>query len=94
MRQLISAATEIVRIAYEGANEAQELLGDAEQKIYRIATGEERWLDYDRIMPILKDAGFNGWTSIVYEGQDEEAEETAVPKAVSFMRGMLLKHEL
>lgn len=63
-------------------------------KIYRIATGEERWLDYDRIIPILKDASFNGWMSIVYEGQDEEAEETAVPKAVSFLREMLRTHDL
>jgi len=38
VRQLIASATEIVRTSYEGAHEAQELLGDAEQKIYRIAT--------------------------------------------------------
>jgi len=63
-------------------------------KIYRIASGEEAWLDYDRIMPIIKNVGFNGWMSIVFEGQDELDEPTAVPLANSFMRSMLAKYEM
>jgi len=63
-------------------------------KIYRIASGEEAWLDYDRIMPIIRDVGFNGWMSIVFEGQDELDEPTAVPLANSFMRSMLAKYEM
>ncbi len=55
-------------------------------KIYRIATGEEAWLDYPRIFGILKGVDYNGWVSIVYEGQAVEAEETAVPKAVEYIR--------
>ena len=27
---------------------------------------EEQLLDYSQLMPILHDAGFNGWLSIVY----------------------------
>ena len=61
-------------------------------KIYRIASGEEKWLDYDRIMPIIRDAGFNGWMSIVFEGQDELDEPTAVPMAVTYIRSMLAKY--
>lgn len=63
-------------------------------KIYRIASGEEKWLDYDRIMPIVRDVGFNGWMSIVFEGQDEIDESTAVPMAVNYIRSMLTKYEL
>ncbi len=63
-------------------------------KIYRIASGEEVWLDYDRIMPILKKVGFNGWMSIVFEGQDELDEPAAVPLANSYMRSLLAKHEM
>ncbi len=63
-------------------------------KIYRIASGEEKWLDYDRIMPIIRDAGFNGWMSIVFEGQDELDESAAVPMAVTYIRSMLAKYKL
>lgn len=58
-------------------------------KIYRIQTGEEAWLDYPRIVRILKKINYNGWMSIVYEGQAVEAEETAVPKAVAYLRRVL-----
>lgn len=61
-------------------------------KIYRIASGKEAWLDYDRIMPILKAVGFNGWMSLVYEGQDELDEEAAVPMANGFLRRLLAEH--
>ena len=50
-------------------------------KIYRIASGSEAWLDYDRIMKIIKSVGFNGWMSVVFEGQDELDEVSAVPLA-------------
>ena len=58
-------------------------------KIYRIQTGKEKWLDYPRILEILRGVNYNGWLSIVYEGQDVEAEVTAVPKAVSYLRRLL-----
>ena len=58
-------------------------------KIYRIQSGAEEWLDYPRILEILRGVGFNGWCSIVYEGQDVEAEATAVPKAVAYLRGLM-----
>ncbi len=61
-------------------------------KCYRIQSGEEAWLDYPRILGILKQAGFNGWMSVVYEGQDVEAEEIAVPKAVAYLRRLLAEN--
>jgi len=45
-------------------------------------------------MPIVRDVGFNGWMSIVFEGQDEIDESTAVPMAVNYIRSMLTKYEL
>ena len=58
-------------------------------KIYRIQSGAEAWLDYPRILRILRDVGYNGWLSIVYEGQEVESEALAVPKAVTYLRGLL-----
>jgi hypothetical protein len=58
-------------------------------KIYRIQSGEEAWIKYPRILEILKGVGYNGWMSIVYEGQEVEPEATAVPKAVSYLRWLL-----
>ncbi len=63
-------------------------------KIYRIASGSEAWLDYDRIMPIIKSVGFNGWMSVVFEGQDELDEPTAVPLAADFLRRKLGEYGL
>ena len=39
-------------------------------KIYKIDTGREEWLDYSRIVGILKSANFNGTMSITFEGKD------------------------
>ena len=61
-------------------------------KIYRIKSGSEAWLDYDRIMPIIKKTGFNGWMSVVFEGQDELDEPAAVPLAAEFLRQKLAEH--
>lgn len=61
-------------------------------KIYRIASGSEAWLDYDRIMPIIKGVEFNGWMSVVFEGQDEMGEVEAVPLAVDYLRRKLAEY--
>ena len=58
-------------------------------KIYRIQSGEEAWLNYPRIFAILRQVGYNGWLSVVYEGQEVEPETTAVPKAVKYLRKLM-----
>jgi L-ribulose-5-phosphate 3-epimerase len=55
-------------------------------KIYRIQSGEEAWLNYPRIFEILNKVEYNGFVSVVYEGQKVEEEETAIPKAVNYLR--------
>lgn len=62
-------------------------------KIYRIQSGVEEWLDYPRIFEILRGVNYNGWLSVVYEGQDAEAEATAVPKAVRYLRGLMAEYD-
>lgn len=71
---------------YASIEETAPLAVHVRAKIYRIQTGEETWLDYPRIFKILNRIGYNGWVSIVYEGQAVESEETAVPKAVAYLR--------
>ena len=71
---------------YGSIEETAPLAVHVRAKVYRIQTGEEAWLNYPRIFEILKKVDYNGWVSIVYEGQKAEAEETAVPKAVNYLR--------
>jgi sugar phosphate isomerase/epimerase len=53
-------------------------------KIYEIETGVEKRLDYCKIFHILNRVRYNGFVSIVFEGQEDARE--AVPKAVRFLR--------
>ncbi len=57
-------------------------------KFYRVESGREEWLDYERIFRILRDVGYNGNLSIVYEGQEENRVE-AVKKAINHLRELL-----
>ena len=74
---------------YGSIEETAPLAVHVRCKIYRIQTGEETWLDYPRIFKILRNVDFNGYLSIVYEGQDVEVEASAVPKAVSYLRKLM-----
>ncbi len=53
-------------------------------KFYRIDSGVEEWLDYPRIFRILRNVGYNGGLSIVYEGTSEP--KAAIEKAVRCLR--------
>jgi sugar phosphate isomerase/epimerase len=53
-------------------------------KIYQIESGAEGKLDYSRIVAILREARYNGFLSIVYEGAEDE--QIAVRKAVTYLR--------
>ena len=57
-------------------------------KFYKIESGKEEWLDYDRIAEIIKNANFNGCISIVYEGEEEDRVEQ-VRLAASYLRELL-----
>ena len=51
-------------------------------KFYFASPGDEQWLDYPRIVRILKNAQFNGPLSIVYEPRGGISSTEAIPAAV------------
>ncbi len=51
--------------------------------------GSDRRLDYNKILEILRRAGYRGYLSIEYEGK--EGARSAVPRAVSFLRKLLAR---
>lgn len=57
-------------------------------KIYQIDSGKEERLDYHRIFAILRHVKYNGFLSIVYEGQGDEKADVA--KAVPFLRRLMV----
>jgi sugar phosphate isomerase/epimerase len=58
-------------------------------KLYRLSSGKEEWLDYERIFKILRGVKYNGFISLVYEGWKDMDATHAVPKGVKLLRGYL-----
>jgi sugar phosphate isomerase/epimerase len=58
-------------------------------KLYRLSSGKEEWLDYERIFKILRSVKYNGIVSLVYEGWKDMDATHAVPKGVKFLRGFM-----
>lgn len=59
-------------------------------KIYKIDGGREEWIDYPRVMDILRGVGFNGTMSIVYEDQGNACgPREAIALAVSHLRDVI-----
>jgi sugar phosphate isomerase/epimerase len=78
-----------IEAVYESIEETAPLAAYVRCKLYRVQSGEEAWLDYPRIVEILRKAGYNGFASVVYEGWQAEPAETAVPKAIAQLRRIL-----
>ncbi|MFO1093901.1 MAG: sugar phosphate isomerase/epimerase family protein [Planctomycetaceae bacterium] len=51
------------------------------------AEGRERWIDYNRVFNILRSVHYNGFVSLVYEGQEDPTQ--AVPRGVGFLRRVM-----
>jgi sugar phosphate isomerase/epimerase len=62
-------------------------------KLYRMKSGKEEWLDYERIFKILGDVKYNGFVCLVYEGWTDMDALHAVPLGVKFLRGFLARQE-
>ena len=56
-------------------------------KFYQIDSGVEAWLDYPRILDILRGVGYNGCLSVVYEGESDPVE--AMRKAKEYLRSLV-----
>ena len=57
----------------------------ARTKFYFADPGDEQWLDYPRIVRILKNANFFSPLSIVYEPQGDLLSKDALPRAVKYL---------
>ena len=57
-------------------------------KFYRIESGREEWLDYERIVSIIRAANYNGCLSIVYEGEQADRVEQ-VRLGAAYLRDLL-----
>ena len=57
----------------------------ARTKFYFADSGDEQWLDYPRIVRILKNAKFDSPLSIVYEPRGDVLSKDALPKAVKYL---------
>lgn len=59
-------------------------------KIYKIDSGREEWIDYERVMSILRAVDYNGTMSIVYEDQGNACTpHEAIALAVAHLRDVL-----
>ncbi len=59
-------------------------------KIYRVESGREEWIDYERVVQILRGVGYNGNLSIVLQNQNEGLADTeAVRLAARHLRELL-----
>jgi len=57
----------------------------ARTKFYFADPGDEQWLDYPRIVRILKNANFVSPLSIVYEPRGDLLSIDALPRAVKYL---------
>jgi len=59
-------------------------------KFWKVAAdGSDPSVDYARIVPALRAAGYNGWVSFEYEA--EEPEATGIPRALAYLKRMLAR---
>jgi sugar phosphate isomerase/epimerase len=57
-------------------------------KFWKVAAdGSDERVDYAKIIPALRAAGYDGWVSFEYEA--EEPEATGIPRALAFLKRML-----
>lgn len=70
---------------YESIKMCAPIASMARTKFYFAAPGDERWLDYPRIVRTLKKANFEGPISIVYEPRSDRPSTEALPDAVRYL---------
>jgi sugar phosphate isomerase/epimerase len=57
-------------------------------KFWKVAPdGSDEKVDYAKIIPALRAAGYDGWVSFEYEA--EEPEATGIPRALAYLKRML-----
>jgi sugar phosphate isomerase/epimerase len=74
---------------YQSIEKTAPLAVFVRAKLYRIRSGKEEWLDYDRIFKVLRGVKYKGFVCLVYEGWSDMDAMHAVPKGVQFLRRFL-----
>ena len=73
---------------YHSIEQVAPLTQFVRAKLYDMdANGREKWIDYDRVFNILRGVHYNGFISLVYEGQEDQS--TAIPRGARFLRSYL-----
>jgi sugar phosphate isomerase/epimerase len=63
-------------------------------KFFKIDSGKEEYLDYERIVPVLADAGYNGALTVVFEGRDANScnDKEVIRLAAAQLRELAIKY--
>jgi sugar phosphate isomerase/epimerase len=69
---------------YKSIEQTAPLATHVRCKLYRMETGREASLDYDRIFGIIRSVHYNGWIALVYEGQEDD--RPAIERGAKFLR--------
>ena len=70
---------------YHSIEQVAPLTQFVRAKLYNLdASGREKWIDYDRVFGILRKVRYNGFISLVYEGQEDAL--AAIPRGARFLR--------
>jgi sugar phosphate isomerase/epimerase len=73
---------------YRSIEQVAPLTQFVRAKLYELdERGRERYIDYNRVFSILRGVHFNGFVSLVYEGEQDEM--TAIPRGVRFLRSFV-----
>ena len=75
----------------DGWASVQRVVGVVEHvhaKFWQVAAdGSDEKVDYGRIFPALRQAGYDGWVS--YEYETPEPEETGIPRSLAYLKKMM-----
>ncbi len=74
---------------YQSIEKTAPLAVFVRAKLYRLRSGKEEWLDYDRIFKILRGVKYKGFVCLVYEGWSDMDAMHAVPRGVKFLRSKM-----
>ena len=79
-----------VDVVYAFTQQTAPMASYVRAKLYRIDSGKEQVLDYRPIMPIIRDVGFNGNMSVVFEDRGNSCrDEECLRLGSKYLRGLL-----
>jgi len=70
---------------YHSIEQVAPLTQFVRAKVYDLdENGRERWIDYDRVFAILRKVNYNGFISMIYEGQADKF--ATIPRGIRLLR--------